>query len=335
MADQTRYVNTASTAGGDGTTNATSGANRAFASFKAFITDANANKVAGDKWTCICTGGADDISGTAGISAATNSTGVILVKAGSGQAHGGKWNSSVYYMTNTDASPCITISSDYVQFLGIQMDAQGAGNYAGGCLVSTGVLTGWHFERCIFRSSYTGTGSSAHLVLVSSNYCVANYHECLFYAVTKTTGDVLLKTTNNTHKVVNCTFANSDRALLCDTNTRLTNSIVYGCNAVCDAADLAATSGNNATELASGPTYFGTTSATLAFTNAGAHDYHLASGATSAIDGGIDGSGIFTAIESWNDIDDVARSGTWDIGADEYVAAASSSIPDDITQVIL
>ena len=30
---QTRYINTASTAGGDGTTNATSGANRAYASF--------------------------------------------------------------------------------------------------------------------------------------------------------------------------------------------------------------------------------------------------------------------------------------------------------------
>ena len=34
MATITRYVNTASTPGGDGTTNATSGANRAYASLE-------------------------------------------------------------------------------------------------------------------------------------------------------------------------------------------------------------------------------------------------------------------------------------------------------------
>lgn len=63
---------------------------------------------------------------------------------------------------------------------------------------------------------------------------------------------------------------------------------------------------------------------TLTFTNTGAgtEDFHLVSGDTDAIDLGSDLSGesIFT-----DDIDGVTRTGTWDIGADEYVATAPST----------
>lgn len=319
MADQTRYVNTASTAGGDGTTNATAGTNRAFVTFKAFVTDANANKSAGDKWTCECTGTGDDTTGISTLTAPTNSTGVILVKAAAGDVHAGVFTTGKYYMTNTDASPSLTITTDYVQFLNLQMRAVGAGNYGGGLVIPGGVQVGWQFERCLFVSSYVGSGSSAHVTLVDTHYVDANFHECVFYAHTKTTGDVLLKcTSSSATKIVNCTFAHSDRALVADANVRCTNVIVYDCAAVADAAAIAATSGNNATDLASAPTNFGGTSATLAFANAAAFDFHLTAGATSAIDAGTDGSGIFTAIESWNDVDNAARAGTWDIGADEY-----------------
>jgi hypothetical protein len=54
-------------------------------------------------------------------------------------------------------------------------------------------------------------------------------------------------------------------------------------------------------------------------TTAGSEDFHLKSTATDFIGAGTDLSGTFTT-----DIDGVTRSGTWDIGADEYVAAGGA-----------
>lgn len=54
-------------------------------------------------------------------------------------------------------------------------------------------------------------------------------------------------------------------------------------------------------------------SKTLTFVNAASGDFHLAAGDTDAIDKGTDLSGTFT-----DDIDGTTRSGTWDLGADEY-----------------
>ena len=61
----------------------------------------------------------------------------------------------------------------------------------------------------------------------------------------------------------------------------------------------------------------GDITATLDFVSktAGSEDFHLAASDTAAIDAGADLSGTFTT-----DIDGTTRSGTWDIGADEYVA---------------
>lgn len=75
-----------------------------------------------------------------------------------------------------------------------------------------------------------------------------------------------------------------------------------------------------ATNLSDDTQFPGTSvdSTTLSFVGSG--DYHLSASDTAAIDAGTDYSGTFTT-----DIDGVTRSGTWDIGADEYVAAGGST----------
>jgi hypothetical protein len=83
------------------------------------------------------------------------------------------------------------------------------------------------------------------------------------------------------------------------------------------------TSTNNLSKDATAPalnTYY--RNKTLTFTNvtAGSEDFHLISTDTDAIDNGADLSGTFTT-----DIDGTTRSGTWDIGADEYVSSAPTS----------
>lgn len=65
----------------------------------------------------------------------------------------------------------------------------------------------------------------------------------------------------------------------------------------------------------------GDITATLIFTNTGAgtEDFHLVAGDTAAIDAGVDLGSPYNI-----DIDGVTRSGTWDIGADEYVSPVTS-----------
>jgi hypothetical protein len=61
---------------------------------------------------------------------------------------------------------------------------------------------------------------------------------------------------------------------------------------------------------------------TTNFTNvtAGSEDFHLPAG-SALIDVGTDTSGDAAPLNFTDDIDGVTRTGTWDIGADEYVAA--------------
>lgn len=88
--------------------------------------------------------------------------------------------------------------------------------------------------------------------------------------------------------------------------------------------DVADTNLTNIAEAASGMNGKGTGNVfntSLTFANDAAYDYHLSASDTAAINAGTDLSSIFTT-----DIDGVTRTGTWDIGADEYVAAAHAAL---------
>jgi hypothetical protein len=76
----------------------------------------------------------------------------------------------------------------------------------------------------------------------------------------------------------------------------------------------------NAASDATAPGANSRNSQTFTFVNAASYDWHLASTDAGAKDYGTDLSGTFTT-----DFDGVTRSGSWDIGADEYVAAGGGS----------
>ena len=63
----------------------------------------------------------------------------------------------------------------------------------------------------------------------------------------------------------------------------------------------------------------------VSFSNEGGDDFHLAAADTAAKDAGTDLSAD-GALAFSDDIDGSTRSGTWDIGADEYVAASSTPL---------
>ena len=114
--------------------------------------------------------------------------------------------------------------------------------------------------------------------------------------------------------------------------TIVKNNICYN-NTTDYSGTFGTTSTNNLSKDATAPplnTYY--VSKTLTFTNTGSgtEDFHLVSGDTDAIDKGADTSGEGAPLNFTDDIDGVTRSGTWDIGADEYVAAGGATTTLDV-----
>jgi hypothetical protein len=101
----------------------------------------------------------------------------------------------------------------------------------------------------------------------------------------------------------------------------LKNNIAYNNVTDYNTTSWGSTSTNNLSKDATAPalnTYY--RNKTLTFTNntAGYEDFHLVAGDTDAIDKGADLGSPYNV-----DIDGTTRSGTWDIGADEYVSAST------------
>jgi len=102
----TRYVNTASSAGGDGTTNATSGANRAFATLQEAEEQIRAAQPVNDDYEVLCCGDAVD-SSIPQFRPGTIQSGYSLTVRGNPDdangAHGGVWDDSKYTFDNANS----------------------------------------------------------------------------------------------------------------------------------------------------------------------------------------------------------------------------------------
>ena len=91
MAEVERFINTASTAGGDGTTNNTSGGDRAYASFTEWESDEQTDLVSdGDTHQVFCSGGNDNHTSTRFISGwTTGASNFVTMSGNSGDEHKG------------------------------------------------------------------------------------------------------------------------------------------------------------------------------------------------------------------------------------------------------
>ena len=74
----------------------------------------------------------------------------------------------------------------------------------------------------------------------------------------------------------------------------------------------------------------GIINSTPTFVNLTTHDLHLSASDTVAKDQGEDLSGEYFS----DDIDGVTRTGTWDIGADEFLASSTASDYKDANNII-
>ena len=315
MAVVTRYVNTASTAGGDGTTNGTAGATRAYATLTEWESSEQTDLVtATDTHIVNCTGTAADTSKFSLTGWTTDATYFITIN---GENTTGKISTSHYRLSFTTTSnfyySCI-IDADYtvINDMQLQLDVDhiGANAYR-----VTGDFV--DLNRCIVKgivaTSMYGTG---FLVSTADGGSATN---CLAYDFTLASSlgfDINLSTSTNKFIVDNCTAYDCYTGFtqgFQDANYR--NCISQLGN---DGFGGSANSRDYCVSDVSGDDVGANGSiGTVSFVDAANDDYTPASGDTLAKGQGQDLSGTFT-----DDLTGTTRS-TWDVGC--LIAAASAS----------
>jgi hypothetical protein len=333
-----RYVRTDSTPGGDGTENRTDGVHRAYGSLNEAEADALYGTTLTAPSTITCEGNAADATAVTFAGATTSAANYILVTTdplATYGRHAGKWSASKYRIEATPSGyGTILIGEPYVWLNGLQIKAVSAPQYSAAIYDnhSGGYASKWvKISNCIVTKTGTNTDTRGILVSLQDAPAVSYVWNCISYdnanascvGINITTASTAVYLYNNT--VQNCTTGISTSS----GSAIAVNTLISGCTAA-GSGTWAAGTDYNATNLSSmGYTVTGGGNAhdrlsqTFTFVNEAGDDFHLGATDAGARDYGASdpGSGLFS-----DDIDGVTRSGSWDIGADEYVAAAAGNI---------
>lgn len=336
---QTRYVDCDAAAGGNGTTNALSGANCAYTSLSAW--NAARAGVLSEPEECIC--GSNDASHTADTTNldldgwTTSAANYISIKTDANSRASASWSDSKYRHVLDGYN--WYVREQYVRFDGIQFrntttDGTGRTFY---WISFDDVNNAVYISNCHFR----GPGGDDSVTWKPFNFgsnlqikiwnCLAygfstywNSYEDVNNAaivvdiyntviIGNESMDMGIRREDGTLRMKNCYVCGGSYGAYYGTITKTT----------CASDDTTGDTGlqNIACDTSTGAGHAGFTNVT-----AGSEDFHLKSG-SALIDVGTDTSGDSAPLNFTTDIDGETRSGTWDIGCDEYVAAGGLSIP--------
>lgn len=210
----TRYVNTASTAGGNGTTNDTVGANRAFASIvgaENTLRGSNFN----DDLEILCCGSTEDTIDRVAFIFNTYVTVShrVSIKANRNELtgyHGGKWNTGTYRIRTTSTSnPGLWLddgwTAKYWTLDGIQFEQSGANRAE---IQVDGAPTNFVMKDCLLRIA---TSVTAHAVVFNGHASLSGggiIQNCVFSCNTANlaTNGFWVVSGSGTWNVYNCAF---------------------------------------------------------------------------------------------------------------------------------
>jgi hypothetical protein len=249
----------------------------------------------------------------------TDATRYLRIYTPTAERHDGKWNTSKYRLTpSASFGRALTIQEEYVRVEGLQMQNTNNTDGTGGVFVSVGNPSDVRITESIIRNSGRASTSQGNINAQTGTFTLRN---CIIYGAVGASGVTLGNFGTASFTIENCT---------------ITNNATYGINRLSNTVNVTNTyCGGNGTDAYNGTmtrttcahssaTVFAGSTASVAhstanFVNvtAGSQDYHLVLG-SALIGAGTDLSATFTT-----DIDGQTRSGTWDIGADEYVATPS------------
>jgi hypothetical protein len=326
MAEIKRYICTAST-GGDGTTTNLTGATAAYATLEACMaaSEQDLTDSGGDTFVAEIFGdcSTDDTTKCLVDGAwVTSSTCTITIKTVGDARHAGIYNNSKYLNTGTEDQ--LYIQENYVTVDGLQFFADW-NRYRSIRIGASNVTV----KNCIFKSA----GPSC--ITTSSSSYIFN---CIMFGTETTYSNGVYQAWNSsgTVYIYSCTAYNLKNGYIDElgSSVQIKNSIAVSCTA-CYSGTFKNTSTHNIASDTTTPE-FGTyyDSKTITFVDAANGDFHLASTESDAINMGTDTSGESAPLNFNTDIDGTTRSGTWDIGADEYVDAGTTVNVSPVTGLI-
>lgn len=339
----TRYVDAASTAGGDGTTTATSGANRAFASLNEALTALQSTDWVGtnQRPVIVCGGStADTVTASPSSTWLGKLSPACYISIVGNQPSSLAVDTTKYRLTHTDAgcfggltNLCYVRISFIHGLITVGAGATGIANYA---IINPGTNPGNIDVRldscrseCVSMSAsrtsqvhgfWVDTGGTTGNKVTLTNCVAAGFvgagatHKG-FTATTSASSDVAW---------YNCTAYNCGRGFSSEHASQFpiaVNDVAASC-ADGYTGSFRTGSSHNASDIAADAPGTGPVTGTPTFVSAPS-DLHLASGDTVCKDAGADLSADSRFAFS-TDGDGVARTGTWDIGADEYVASGTT-----------
>lgn len=278
---------------------------------------------------CYASAAPDTALADTGTSYTTNASYYINIVVPTSDRHDGKWNTSKYRMECSGGSTnggALKIQEAYTRVTGLQIKHSSTGNYQ----EVTGIYANngpYEVSACLIWCAVAN--NSAIINGIYSPYGAGT----IWNTVAWRTGAGTFSTSDGfsahqaTLTISNCTAYGFNRNFY---GSASGPGVVKNCISQASGASGYAytTSTGSDYNLSDRADAVGSTvynSKTLTFVDAANGDFHLAAGDTDAIDKGTSLSGTFTV-----DIDGVTRSGTWDLGADEYVAAGAAFIPQVI-----
>ncbi len=258
----------------------------------------------------------------------TDATRYINIYTTATARHKGIWSTS-YYILSSTSGYCISASSGeniYLKIKGLQLlgsPTTGSFDFFIHSTTSDGTI---EISYCILK--YAGSTTSQVdgfkvWRLYNGGFYIFNN---IVYGLTGSGSCYAMEAYNTTVYAYSNTVYGCKTGLWDESGTaiRAKNNICYN-NVVKDyLGTFNAASTNNLSKDGTAPplnTFYINKTLTFTNTSAGTEDFHLVSTDTDAIDKGTNTSGESAPLNFTDDIDGVIRSGTWDIGADEYVAA--------------
>mgnify|MGYP001618703724 FL=1 len=246
----------------------------------------------------------------------TDATRYVEFRVASGQGHAGKWDATKAKLI-VSAGTAFYNDQPYTRIIGDQISD--SANYDVTLRDNFGDFRG---DKLILKE----TGTEGLAVLLNSNN--SHLRNSVIY-------DSFVGIQNNlgaNHYVYNCTIQNCTTGLKNVANTTIGKNILVKGGTTCfvfvaGTMNLSYCASSDATADDWGGTG-NRISQTFTFVDETGDDFHLAVGDAGAKDYGVDLSGDANYPFS-DDIDGQTRSGTWDIGADEYVAAGGETITID------
>lgn len=250
---------------------------------------------------------------------------------------GGSYDATKYRMdcSLSHQTSLILVQEGYVRIVGLQFRATLTNwSEAYGIRLDADSAAALYVDKCIFTINNAGSGANVGMDGVVLSYQNTNRYayitNCLFHDTVKNDfvsfGSICVRGDVTPLYAYNNTFVNGAVAIYSSVTDAIIakNNLVVGYTTAMTGTFAAGTDYNATDDAAIGYTVTGSGNThdrvSQTFTFAASGDYHLASNDAGARDYGVSdpGSGLFS-----DDIDGQTRSGSWDIGADEYVAAAT------------